>query len=74
MTHSAYLLSTVMLAAAAAIHLQDMRSGTDRPDFNTAPNVVHSALSTPSFASPPAIQTIGTGEVRTVQQPQRWVF
>lgn len=71
MTHSAYLLSTAVLAAAAAIHLQGMSSDMDRlhPDITSnesRPMTFHS--------SPPPAQTIGNGEVRSVQQPQRWVF
>lgn len=75
MTHSAYLLSTVVLAAAAAFHLQDASSGMDRSHPATTPNAVHSTFyKSPSFASPPPTQTIGAGEVKSVQQPQQWVF
>ena len=75
MTHSAYLLSTVVLAVAAAIHLQDMRSGMDRPHSDGTSNVVQSTFySPPSLYSAPPVQTIGNSEVKSVQQPQRWVF
>lgn len=75
MTHSAYLLSTVVLAAAAAIHLQGMGSGMDRPHSNSTPEVVQSKLYSPaSFTSSPPVQTIGNSDLKFVQQPQRWVF
>lgn len=75
MTHSAYLLSTVVLAAAAAFHLQDARSGMDSSHPDTTPSTVHSTFyKSPSFASPPPVQTIGSSEVKTAQQPQQWVF
>lgn len=72
MPHSAYLLSTVVLAAAAAIHLQDMRSGMDRP--HTTASSEESRSMAPSYRSPSPLQTIGNAEVRSAQQPQRWVF
>lgn len=75
MTHSAYLLSTVVLAAAAAFHLQDARSGMDRSHPDTIPKAVHSTFyKSPSFASPPPVQTIGSSEVKSVHRPQQWVF
>lgn len=74
MPHSAYLLSTVVLAAAAAIHLQDMRSGMDQPHSDTNEARSMSFYRSPSYSSPPPVQTIGNTEVRTAQQPQRWVF
>ena len=75
MTHSAYLLSTVVLAAAAAFHLQDMRSGLDRSHPASTPDAVHSTFyKSHSFTSPAPVQTIGNSEVKSVQPPQQWVF
>ena len=75
MTLSAYLLSTIVLAAAAAFHLQDARSGMDSPHPAATSNTTHSTFyKSPSFTSSPPVQTIGHGEVKSAQQPQQWVF
>lgn len=71
MSRPAYLLSTVILAAVAAIQLQDMTSSMDSSPVTGFPIKAHSSS---EHRGIPTAQTISNTEVSRPAQPQRWVF
>lgn len=71
MLRPAYLFSTAVLAAVAAVHWQDTTAATDHAP-NTAASTQAQVLSVRTLSA--RAQTVSGKELRKPAQPQRWVF